>query len=138
MIASAWRDLEKSLAHGFMLTIFGYSAPSSDKEAVQIMKQAWGPATDRWIEQIEIIDIGTKEEVRKCWRHFIHTHHYDVHANFYDSWIAKHPRRTGEAYKNQYIEAKLVTENDVPRELGFPELWSWYARLVEHEVTDVA
>ena len=64
---------------------------------------------------------------------FIHTHHYEAHSNFYDSWIANHPRRTGEAYINQYIDAMFIDNNPIPKDLHFPDLWDWFERLQEVE-----
>lgn len=40
------------------VTIFGYSAPISDVEAITIMKEAWGnPEKDKQFTQLELIDI---------------------------------------------------------------------------------
>ena len=64
---------------------------------------------------------------------FIHTHHYETHFDFYDSWISSHPRRTGEAYINQYLNTKFIDNNPVPKEFGFKELWDWYDRLKQVE-----
>ncbi len=119
----------------FMVTIFGYSAPASDKSAVNILKGAWGPNIQRNMEQFEIIDIQDEDELRDSWRLLFHTHHYEIHRCFYESWIAKHPRRTGEAYWNQYCEAKFVSDNNIPPGLDFPDIWDWYKPLVERERT---
>ena len=116
-----------------MVTIFGYSAPVSDKSAVGLLKAAWGRNTERDMEQIEIIDIKKEDDLKKSWDPFIHTHHYEVHSDFYSSWIAKHPRRTGEAYSNQYCRAKFISDNRIPSDLDFPGIWDWYRPLVERE-----
>ena len=39
-----------------MFTIFGYSAPKTDVEAIDLLKQAWGAIGDRNLEQTEIIN----------------------------------------------------------------------------------
>ena len=125
--------MEESLKSAFMITVFGYSAPTSDASAVDILKGAWRPNIEKNMEQIEIIDIRESDDLRESWDPFIHTHHYDVHADFYKSWIARHPRRTGEAYWNQYYEAKFVSANMIPRDLDFPDIFDWYRLLIEHE-----
>lgn len=38
-------------------TIFGYGAPISDGEAVNLLNSAWGTPDDRAMEQFEIIDV---------------------------------------------------------------------------------
>ena len=63
-----------------------------------MMKKAWGRIEDRNMEQFEIIDIRSKEEVTDSWKDFIHTHHYDYRTSFFDSSLALYPRRTDEAY----------------------------------------
>ncbi len=133
MIASQWDELEQLLKDAFMVTIFGYGAPASDKAAVDILKGAWGPDAPPVMEQFEIIDIRDETALLDSWDPFIHTHHYEVHTDFYDSWIAQHPRRTGEAYLNQYIEAKWISNNDIPTDLDFPGIREWYKPLVERE-----
>ena len=78
------------------------------------------------MEQASFITIQDEDEVLETWSPFIHTHHVEVHSDFYASWTANHPRRTGEAYWNQYLEAKFVAENPIPRDLDFPALWDWF------------
>jgi len=50
-----------------MLTIFGYSAPKSDVEAIELMKGAWGDKYKRNLEQIEIIDVKEEAELSNTW-----------------------------------------------------------------------
>lgn len=135
-ISRQWAMLEDALNHAFMVTIFGYGAPTSDASAIDLMKAAWGDIDDRSLEQFEIIDVREEDDLREMWSPFIHTHHYRVHSLFYESWIANHPRRTGEAYLNQFLQAKFIENNRLPREAGFPELWDWYSKLQEIEDTD--
>jgi hypothetical protein len=132
-ISRQWATFADVLKHAFMVTIFGYGAPTSDASAVELLKAAWGDINDRSMEEFEIIDIREEDDLRRTWSPFIHTHHYRVETSFYDSWIANHPRRTGEAYWNQFIEAKFIEDNPLPKSAGFPELWEWYSRLQEVE-----
>lgn len=96
-IAKSWESLKAALNVAYMVTIFGYSAPKSDKEAVEMLKQAWGAVNERNLEEIEIIDVREEDEVIQSWDEFIHTHHYSYHSNLYDSTLGKCPRRTCEA-----------------------------------------
>jgi len=118
-----------------MITIIGYSGPKTDQEALAAMQDAWGDKYQREMEQTALI-VGPNQkddEVREHWDLFIHTHHYEIDKNFYDSWIANHPRRTGEAYLNQYLNAKFIENNSIPRNASFPELWDWYRQFKEAE-----
>lgn len=124
-----WKELEQQLHDAFMITIFGYGAPQSDVSAMDLMKFAWGDLIQRDLEQTEIIDIRSEDDLFSTWEPFIHTHHFETHCDFYDSWISNHPRRTGEAYINQYLKTKFIYDNPIPKEFGFDELWGWYDQL---------
>lgn len=132
-ISNQWKELQYFLKEAFMITVFGYGAPVSDVSAVELMKEAWGDVEEREMEQTEIIDVRDEADLQVTWDKFIHTHHYKVHSNFYDSWIANHPRRTGEAYISQYWEAQFINNNPLPKDLSFPRLWEWLSPLKEVE-----
>jgi hypothetical protein len=125
-IANEWNVLKRYLKSAFMITIFGYSGPKSDQEAIALMSEAWGPGSERSMEQTSFISLQSEGEITENWDKFIHSHHYEIQKDFYDSWLANHPRRTGEAYLHQYLEAKFIDNNPIPKDLDFPELWKWY------------
>ena len=99
LIEREWRAVRRYLHKCFIFTVFGYSAPKTDVEAVALLKEGWGELSERQFEQVEIIDRpdADEEDLRRTWEPFIHTHHYDVFGSFYDSSLANHPRRTCEA-----------------------------------------
>lgn len=125
-IASQWQELDHYLKNAFTLTIFGYGAPKSDIEAVGLMKAAWGDVYSREMEQTELIDIRTEDDLHETWKPFIHSHHYEIHSIFYESTIALHPRRTGEDWINRYLNARWTTPNPIPRNLSLESLWGWF------------
>jgi hypothetical protein len=128
-ISRQWTVLENMLGIAFMVTIFGYGAPVSDVRAVSLLKKAWGSTDDRIMEQFEIIDVRKEDDLHDTWSPFIHSHHYRIENDFYNSWIANHPRRTGEAYFNQNVKAMFIANNPIPKDAGFEELWEWYDEL---------
>lgn len=132
-ISSQWKELNHHLKKAFMITIFGYGAPQSDASAVELMKSAWGDINQRYREHTEIIDIRTEDDLYSTWKPFIHTHHYKTHSSFYNSWISNHPRRTGEAYINQYWHGKFIDNHPIPKELSFLDLWDWFEPLKQVE-----
>ena len=119
-----------------MVTIFGYSAPVSDTAAVDALQGAWEENALEEMNQVEIIDIRDETELRASWLDFIRLDHYEVHSSFYESWTAKHPRRTGEAHRKQYWDAEFLSDNDVPQDLDLDGLKNWYRRLMEVERDD--
>jgi hypothetical protein len=133
-IANEWEALKQAFQDAFMITIFGYSGPKTDTEARVAMKKAWGSKNRRSMEQTAFITLQAASEIYQNWKPFIHTHHYESCADFYESWIANHPRRTGEAYWNQYYEAKFISNNPIPRHMDFAELWQWYGEFAKAEI----
>jgi len=77
--------LQRGLKTAKRMTIFGYGAPDTDVEAVELMRNAWGDPNERNLEQIEIIDVQTEDVVRQRWTKFIHTHHYDYGNDYFYS-----------------------------------------------------
>lgn len=132
-IRSAWRTVRGAFENAFMVTIFGYGAPQSDRGAVNLLNEAWGGWQKRKMEQIEIIDIREEGELVETWEPFVHSHHYEVYRDFYESWIANHPRRTGEAFRSQYIDAQFIENNPLNKKGNFDELWTWFGPLVAAE-----
>ena len=132
-LSAAWKDLRNYLKDAYMLTIFGYRAPESDVEAIEIMKEAWGRVEDRYLEEVEVINTKEEDELRETWSPFIHTHHYMTYKGFYDSWVANHPRRSCDAMWNQLMEIKFLENNSIPKEYDFEGLLKWYQPLIEAE-----
>jgi hypothetical protein len=132
-IAAEWKTLMNFLEKAYVLTIFGYSAPTSDVEAYELMKKAWGDKYQRSLEEIEIIDLKSEDELLMTWENFIHTHHYTVYSNFYDSWTPRHPRRTCDAMWNRLMEIQYLDDNNIPINVDFNKLWAWLKPLKEAE-----
>jgi hypothetical protein len=134
-IAHAWDRLAWGLRNAVMVTIFGYSAPVSDRAAIERFQTAWGTADEREFEQFELIGRpGTEpDQLRARWDGFIHTHHYDAFDDYFKSSLAMCPRRTGEVYFKQYIEANFVDVNPVPQQPELEATISFYRQLIAHE-----
>ena len=135
MISASWKQLRADLEASFMVTIFGYGAPASDAAAIKMLKDGFGDSRQRQLNQIEIIDTKPQGQLWGLWEPFlqIHHYHYRIHASFYDSWIARHPRRTGEAYISQNIYGEWISGNRIPVQLEFTDLWKWMEPLIEAE-----
>jgi len=132
-ISKAWEVIRFALKEALAVTIFGYSAPASDKDAVSIMQEAWGSPEKRQFEAFEIIDVKSKEQVRANWTGFVKIDHYRIYASVRDSMLVRHPRRSGEAFLNQYIEGKFLEGNPVIEAKTLGELHDWFRPLVEAE-----
>ena len=124
-IAGHWRTLERALKQAWAFTIFGYNAPKTDVEAVDLMKEGWGEPNNRSLEEIEIIDIRDEEALRSSWDEFIHTHHYRTITSFYDSYVGRHPRRSCEALRSQLMDSMFIVPFPIPRDAEFEKLYEW-------------
>ncbi|MEK0336292.1 MAG: hypothetical protein QQN41_02535 [Nitrosopumilus sp.] len=136
-IASQWKNLQGALRQAFTFTIFGYRAPTSDVEAISLLREAWGPPETRNLEESEFIDIIDEDILLERWTKFIHSHHYRYNRDFFKSFVARHPRRTCEVYWKGYMEIQFWEENPVPRVESLQQLWQWYEGLLEYEKESV-
>lgn len=100
-IRQQWAKLSYFLCRAKMITIFGYSAPMTDIEAAQLLKKAFEkylPA--QRFNHIDIIECPNFDhnKLSSTWREFIADSkcQYDIIESFYDSYLAKSPRRTVE------------------------------------------
>lgn len=93
-IHDSWKAVRSKLKQAYLVTIFGYSAPRTDAEAIALMKEAWGSVDGRNLEDFEFIDIRSEDDLLASWTGFVHSHHHEVHNNFFASSLAEHPRRT--------------------------------------------
>lgn len=93
-IQDSWKAIRNKLKRAYLVTVFGYSAPKTDAEAIDLMKEAWGAVEKRDLEDFEFIDVRSEDELIASWQDFVHSHHYEVHKDFFSSSLAKHPRRT--------------------------------------------
>ena len=132
-IVDQWNLLSQGLEKPSRVTVFGYSAPKSDVEAIKIMKKAYGKPEDQNFTQFEIIDIKDKDDLADTWNEFIFSHHYEVHTDFFESTIAKFPRRSGEVFWANFMEAKWWSANKPPRVKRLSELWDWYSKFLPAE-----
>ena len=129
-----WQKLRMHMSEAFMFTVFGYSAPQSDVAAIELLQQGWGSRHQRVMEQVEIVDLKPEDELRRVWSRFIHSHHYSVTADFFGSWVAQHPRRTGEAHMAQFVDMQCVDGNPAPQGVTMKGLHEWFVPLHRAEI----
>jgi len=124
-IARQWDAVRHFIETGFMLTIFGYSAPKSDVEAVALLRGAWTSNSSREFLETEVVDIKPKEELEAAWEPFFFSHHYSLHSTFYGTTLGTHPRRSGEALWRRVMECEFLEEDHFPLHLDFKGLREW-------------
>lgn len=131
VIRIQWDRLAKHLDSAFMLTIFGYSGPKTDEEAIDMIKKHW--TKQRFLDDTNFITKQNQDEAYEHWKPFIKSHHFRIDDDFYKTDLAKYPRRTFENSWTNNAEAKFTEENPIPADMDFPELWKWYSQFTESE-----
>lgn len=133
-IADNWNAVAAYMKRAYVVTIFGYSAPKTDEGAISLLKKAWGSKEERNLEEIEIIDIKPEDELYSSWEQFIHTHHYQVFNNFFDSVIAKYPRRSCDATFDRLMNVKFLDETKgLKDKMSFNDLENYFKPLLVEE-----
>jgi hypothetical protein len=132
-IKKGWDVVKKALKSAYMFTIYGYSAPSSDIEAIQLLQEGWGSWQARNYEQIEIIDILDSDMLSMKWKTFIHTHHYGTMKTFYESFIYKYCRRSCDALWDATMQCNPRDENSIPINTTWDHIKNFVRPLIEVE-----
>ena len=92
-----WDHARSFLREALIFTVFGYGAPRSDKDAVDLLRKSWYEASRREMEHMEIIDIENSTILHERWENFTPTYHLHTRQEFNESFIAGWPRRSREA-----------------------------------------
>lgn len=132
---SSWKKLERYLAKAYLVTVFGYSAPKTDVEAIDLLKNAWGTPEKRNMEDFEFIDIRDEAPLIESWKDFVHTHHYSHQKSFFDSSLGKFPRRTTEELFDRTQNCVWTSPCDVfSEQLNFNDIRTIVDKLNEEEL----
>lgn len=132
-IRDEWQDLRNAMKEAYILTIFGYGAPETDVDAVELLQAAWPSPGKQKAQWVELINVTHKDELLKQWKPFILSHHADIINDFYKSRIARHPRRTSEAWAATHLFAMFEDGHPLPRDADFHQLWKWFGELRKYE-----
>lgn len=137
IIRIEWAMMKKYIEHSYIFSVFGYSAPKTDVEAIKIFEKAWTKSEVKDFSQIEFIckPNSVAENITRSWKKLLNLshYHYDVIEDFFDSIISKYPRRTCEALWAMTMENKFVDENFAPRVVSLIELQDWFKQFLKHE-----
>ena len=132
-IHGSWKTARCFFREAFVLTIFGYRAPESDIDAVEILKQSWLERSDRKIEHIEVIDIEHQSELSKRWEPFLPTGHLKHITSLEDSWITMYPRRSVEALRQPIFSGEPSEEFPLERVSALKNLQEQILEIVAWE-----
>ncbi|MGR3293837.1 MAG: hypothetical protein ACUZ9M_07475 [Candidatus Scalindua sp.] len=133
LINRDWDKVIKQLKEAFHLTIFGYSGPATDYKARKLLLDSWNQTPVRMMCHAEIIDIEDREKIRQCWVDYFPYDHNMIYSEFWESSIAKYPRRTAE-WKQSASRYGIPSESlDPIKTDSLEELQKWFSKLGETE-----
>lgn len=132
-IQQMWTGLRRGLESAYLWTIFGYSAPRSDIDAIALLKEGWNAKRERVLEEIQIVDIREESELQAQWDEFIHSHHWRYSNSLNDSYIFEYPRRSCQALWSALMDCKPWEEAVWPTDLSWDSLRDWLSPIIEAE-----
>lgn len=128
-----WEAARILFREAFTLTIFGYGAPISDRDAVELLRQAWLTQNSREFARIEIIDTAPQSLLEDRWSPFTPTNYYALKAAFEQSRIARWPRRSCESTFYPTTQGVPCEDFPLPSTDSIAELQAYAADIARHE-----
>lgn len=134
-IKGQWDILGHYMKEAGALTIFGYSAPKSDVEAIKLLQQGWGRPEEKAIQQTEFIDLKELGELEETWEDFIFNGHCEGCKSFFKSKLACYPRRTIEADIERFCCVKFLSHKNscFMADMSFDEIRNHLKPLLQNE-----
>lgn len=138
-IKTQWKKFEEYLSEAAILTIYGYSAPKTDTEAIEILTKAFTRYSDnRFLDHIQIIERPgfNYNEISEAWiglSGYAHDH-LSIKESFFDTYLAEFPRYSIEGYAKLNIEGSwepdtISFDKDKGIDYSISELNEFIARI---------
>lgn len=132
-IKSEWEAFKYYLDNSFIFSIFGYGAPTTDIEARELMKDAWTKNKRQQLNEIDIVDVRTRDDVENNWKGFIYKSHGGIFDNVRDTHSFRYARRSCESWGDAIMMCDPWSENNIPKFTNLEELQTWVKPLIEEE-----
>lgn len=132
-VKEAWKNAQYFFSNAFTISIFGYGAPISDTDAVELLRSAWFENSARKLEHIEIIDIADSHTLHERWSSFTPTNHYQIRRNLSESRLLQWPRRSCESLLYPMKNGEACEAFPLPVTDSLLDLQSYIADIAKHE-----
>lgn len=122
-IRNAWIDLGKAIEHAMVITFFGYSAPRSDIDAMNMIKESMQQDSLRDIVEYQLINNAEDtDNLRKCYNLLsIKEKRISIVKTFYDSYLARYPRRSADYFWRSTMLCEPTVSLDEQDQVAFKE-----------------
>jgi hypothetical protein len=138
-IAECWRRTTNYLSDAYNVTIFGYSAPTTDVEARALLLKAWKENLSRELAYISIVDIRDPSEVANAWADFDlgpgRNPRVGASRELFSSDLMSHPRRSCEAFAFATLQQDPWHADPFPPlgTISLMQLEAWITPVIEEE-----
>ena len=132
-ISAEWREFHLFLEHAYLLTVFGYSAPTEDAAAREAMLETWKKNPTREFAEVEIIDVRDRSELEVAWEPFFVRSHFGISPEFRQTQAFKFPRRSCDAFAAASLMLAPWHERPLPDTEDLAELHGWIQPLLDEE-----
>jgi len=133
-IENEWKALYHYLDNSFIFSIFGYSAPTTDVEARNMMLHAWEKNKRHNLNEIDIIDIKTRDEVEDNWSDIIYKGHGGIYKSVRETQPLLYARRSCESWGDAIMRCVPWSENNLPKFNKLGDLQKWVKPLIDEEI----
>ncbi len=134
-IENEWKNLRHHIKNAYMITVLGYSAPTTDVEAKELLLSAWNDNSTTGFGVFHVIDIKEKSEVEENWKAF-KAWSCSVGRDLRVSSLFYHPRRSCDAFAMATLQGKPWEDNPFPQFNTLSELQKWIKPLIDEENED--
>jgi len=124
-IKDQWDQLKTFIKYGYLVTIFGYSAPKTDVGAKNIMLDVWKKNETRELAQIELVDVKSKAILEQRWAEFFIRDHYWTVKDLNDTYLLHYPRRSCEAFASATLQQDPWGTLTIPKTKSLAEYQQW-------------
>jgi hypothetical protein len=132
-IRRSWEAAKTLVREAFTMTIFGYGAPSSDEDAVELLRLAWFGRSQRTFEHVEIVDRACNSILHERWSPFTPTLHYHPVTAFELSRISHWPRRSCESLLYPMTQGMPCEDFPLPSTDNLEELQAYASEIAARE-----
>ncbi len=137
-LLEAWENLEVGLNNAYIVTIFGYSGPATDREAVRLFSERWHASRRATMGDIAFVNTCDKAAIEISWRDLVANRddgrvHWDLYPNYAKTRLARYPRRSVEESFQRNFMMERWTPTPFPDCDHLDQLDDFYRRLLAAE-----
>jgi hypothetical protein len=125
VLSESWRHFDHELMDSYFLTIFGYSAPESDKAARLRIHKMLDKNRRKNLAQLELVDINYDYLIKSTYKELYKTMHVSLFKSINSSWIMQFSKLSCEALYYATLMQEPIHPNPQLETNNLTELQGW-------------